>query len=589
MLHRPPAKYAMANIDSKSSLPRIASPSSIFAANDVIEDDHPPTSSSSPNLARSQARQPPRSTSTPAASVIPVAPPHPRSLLRPSHSSSSLPSSTPKATPNSALRHSTPTQEKSLAAGSTLPGAGSQSRKSVRFTDLRSPSPAPSSPPERRLDEDGPDSPNSPQNPEELLRAGGKRMMEAVEELDDTVIATFLLEALTLHEKGDSLAYLNILESLDPRTSSHRDMSSSASAPSIATAQPSTPVSSAANSTAVPDSAATATPANARGLSTAALTKWVRSFSAVVSSLTPRLAPLVDLILRLDWLDRGQKFVGVYGQFLENLVSAHAFYVVPVVRMLVGSFRAVPPALMKKFQKASASAGDPSASPGPAMAAISKVLSSRFDHIHGCLRGVLSLIPSGLSFMVPILAEHFPHKTETVEDNVWYLRNMIRVAGYAPMLRGAIWSLAVDRAVQIDVEIQSALDDLDDDDYNAVVHHCFDPDSLESQQHRAVDPVDLSPGLPPLLFPSSASRLAGSEANSSDADSDSDSESDDDDDDYGGDFDLSDGFESDSDESTSAPPEVVHNFQEMSGKLDSMLNLLMGQAKESLTAPPPPS
>ncbi|KAJ3109024.1 hypothetical protein HDU96_007338 [Phlyctochytrium bullatum] len=43
-----------------------------------------------------------------------------------------------------------------------------------------------------------------------------------------------------------------------------------------------------------------------------------------------------------------------------------------------------------------------------------------------------------------------------------------------------------------------------------------------------------------------------------------------------------------SDESTAAPPEVVHNFQEMSGKL-SMLNLLTGQAKESLTAPPPPS
>ncbi|KAJ3215897.1 hypothetical protein HDU67_010199 [Dinochytrium kinnereticum] len=353
-------------------------------------------------------------------------------------------------------------------------------------------------------------------------KEGKGEVLKDWEEMDDTSMVTFLVEALSLHEKtnlmfqGDSGAYLNIISTLDLS----------------ATLTPTNGTSSSSRE-----------PGAAKKVTTATLTKWVKSFSAVVSSLSPRLASLVDLLLKVDWIGRGDEFVQVYRHFLENLVSAHAFYMMPVVRMLVGWLRN---ASDKANLRSSAD------------------LSTAFDQIHECLRGVLRLIPSGLSFMIPILTENFPHKTENVQANVWYIRNMMRIAEYAPVLQRPIWGLAIDRAVQIDVEIQTALDDLDEEDYQSVFQHCFDPDALDGEGLEGT--VDIN----------------GIRKSADNDDNDSEDEHDE--------LDLEDGFESDSD-SDDAPPMIVHDFMKMAGKLDSMLNLLMGYVQEALTQPsnPPPT
>ena len=80
-------------------------------------------------------------------------------------------------------------------------------------------------------------------------------------------------------------------------------------------------------------------------------------------------------------------------------------------------------------------------------------LSTKFDYIHGILSGVLALIPSGPSFMLPIIAENFPHKMEDVQCHVWYVKNVLRILKYAPVLRNQTWSLLVDRTIQIDVSV----------------------------------------------------------------------------------------------------------------------------------------
>ncbi|KAI8846655.1 RNA polymerase I-specific transcription initiation factor RRN3 [Chytridium lagenaria] len=177
-------------------------------------------------------------------------------------------------------------------------------------------------------------------------------------------------------------------------------------------------------------------------------------------------------------------------------------------------------------------------------------ISNDFDRIHEALRGVLRLIPSGLSFMVPILTEHFPHKSEDLHANVWYMKNMMRVVEYAPVLMKPMWGLAVDRILQIDVEIKTALDDLDDDEHKEVLEHCFDPDAPDLYQKS--------------LY------LEGKKEHYSESDSDSD------------DLNLDDDSDSDSD---SEPPPIVHDFAKLTGKLDSMLNVLMGYVKDTLTSP----
>lgn len=64
----------------------------------------------------------------------------------------------------------------------------------------------------------------------------------------------------------------------------------------------------------------------------------VDAVSAVVSSLTPAHALLVDALLALPWLldkDGCARFTA----FLENLVSAHATHAQPVARMFVALLR----------------------------------------------------------------------------------------------------------------------------------------------------------------------------------------------------------------------------------------------------------
>jgi RNA polymerase I-specific transcription initiation factor RRN3 len=74
-------------------------------------------------------------------------------------------------------------------------------------------------------------------------------------------------------------------------------------------------------------------------LDTPALARWILALSGVVSNMTSNVSSLVDAILVLDWTARGEEFVEAYRHLLENLVSAHAFYVVPIVKMLIESFR----------------------------------------------------------------------------------------------------------------------------------------------------------------------------------------------------------------------------------------------------------
>ncbi|KAI9487923.1 RNA polymerase I-specific transcription initiation factor RRN3-domain-containing protein [Zychaea mexicana] len=65
---------------------------------------------------------------------------------------------------------------------------------------------------------------------------------------------------------------------------------------------------------------------------------WIQILSENVSQLDKSCATLVEAVLNIDWAFREDKFADAYVAFLEHLVSAHAFYVVPVIRKLVKGF-----------------------------------------------------------------------------------------------------------------------------------------------------------------------------------------------------------------------------------------------------------
>ncbi|KAI9096887.1 RNA polymerase I-specific transcription initiation factor RRN3 [Phlyctochytrium arcticum] len=195
---------------------------------------------------------------------------------------------------------------------------------------------------------------------------------------------------------------------------------------------------------------------------------WLSAFSQSVSSLPSQCSALVNTIISLDWTGENEQVAHAFGQFLENLVSAHAVHVLAVTKMLVIQLRAAPK----------------SSSIPPA---------AHFRRVHSMLRNVLALIPTGPSFMIPILTENFPHKTESLETHIYYLQNMLHLLQYAPVLRNQAISLIIDRIVQVDVEIQVDLDELDDDVWEAVQRSVFtvdieNPESVWNQARVPSDP-----------------------------------------------------------------------------------------------------
>ncbi|ORY52528.1 RNA polymerase I-specific transcription initiation factor RRN3 [Rhizoclosmatium globosum] len=275
----------------------------------------------------------------------------------------------------------------------------------------------------------------------------------------------------------------------------------------------------------------------------ASLLRWISTLSRFVSKMQASASLLVDAILALDWCSKDAEFIAEYRHLLENLVSANASFVQPVLKMLVSSFRSV-------------QVKDES----PAL------LSAKFDHIHSILAGILHLIPSAPSLLTHIVTDNFPHKSESVEDNMWYLKNCMRIVSYAPVLQNSVWLLVIDKLVQIDVEIQTSLDNLDEDEYDTVLQHCFDFDGAE------LDSPDLLAS--PNTFASAGKakeveddmELSMDALYESDNESDSESET----------SESADEEDSD-DEDGGAPALIITDFREMAGKLDSMLQFMMQQ------------
>ncbi|KAI8807043.1 RNA polymerase I-specific transcription initiation factor RRN3-domain-containing protein [Cladochytrium replicatum] len=233
-------------------------------------------------------------------------------------------------------------------------------------------------------------------------------------------------------DEGDPAAYLDLVHKLTTRTTQNRRK------PSTQT------VSFGSNGILVSPSP------NLVSLLT--LRRVVRALSHVVSQLKPHAADaLVNAILNLRWICAdaadSEEFVGVYRQFLENLVSAHAAHVLPVLRMLVRKL--VPPSTGEEEESG--------------VDVTTEEMVWVFEKAHEMMRGVLGLIPSGATFLAPMLADHFPHKSEAVFVQVWYLKNLLRVVEYAGVLRDKIWGLIVDRMIQVDVDIQGEIEELDEE------------------------------------------------------------------------------------------------------------------------------
>ncbi|KAG9126040.1 hypothetical protein FRC07_005159 [Ceratobasidium sp. 392] len=186
------------------------------------------------------------------------------------------------------------------------------------------------------------------------------------------------------------------------------------------------------------------------GSSAAQLRSWITALSHVVSSLERSHAPLVEAVLATPWATLDDAFAAAYTNFVGMLVSARPEYLAAVLGRCVQGLT----------YQAGAQALDRCSAESSSAPITRRTI---YNRVHNLLSHLLGLIPTLPLALQPVLASHFPHKKLSKLAQTTYIRNLLTLSGYCPGLSDAILSLVVERAQQIDVEIQVELEDLDEE------------------------------------------------------------------------------------------------------------------------------
>ncbi|KAK7470311.1 DNA independent RNA polymerase I transcription factor [Stygiomarasmius scandens] len=262
----------------------------------------------------------------------------------------------------------------------------------------------------------------------------------------------------------------------------------------------------------------------------AQLRLWIQALSHVVSRLERTHSALVEAIVSMPWVTLDTASVKSYTVFIGMLVSARPEYLSTVLSKIAHGFT-----YQASLQALDMSQPETSSSP----------LTRRvvYDRLHFLLRHLLSLIPTLPSTLMPLLSRNFPHKRQSILHQSTYIRNLLRVSGYCPELSDQILSTIVDRAIQIDVEIQVEIEELEE----------AEEEENDQEQVFELDPFDI---------------VVGQEgSDSSDDEDDSDGE------DNFSDLSSDAGLE-DMDKKVPELPMDVAHIREMVKKLDTILKLI---------------
>ncbi|KAI0340915.1 RNA polymerase I-specific transcription initiation factor RRN3 [Trametopsis cervina] len=183
--------------------------------------------------------------------------------------------------------------------------------------------------------------------------------------------------------------------------------------------------------------------------SPAQLRLWLIALSHVISRLERTHAPLIESIVSMPWTIMDSAFVKSYTSFLGMLVSAKPEY----LTMILGK---VASGLTYQSGLQALNAGIPESSSRPLTRRVV------YDRMHSLLQHLLSLVPTLPSTLQPLLVRNFPHKRQNQASQVTYIRNLLRITEYCPELSDRIFATIIDRAIQIDVEIQVELEELEE-------------------------------------------------------------------------------------------------------------------------------
>ncbi|VFV39973.1 rna polymerase i-specific [Lynx pardinus] len=142
---------------------------------------------------------------------------------------------------------------------------------------------------------------------------------------------------------------------------------------------------------------------------------WLLEFRSSIMYLTKDFEQLINILLRLQWLNRSQTVVEEYLAFLARVVI--------------------------KEGDVDVSDSDDEDDNLPAT----------FDTCHRALQIIARYVPSTPWFLMPILVEKFPFVRKSERTLECYVHNLLRISVYFPTLRHEILELVIEKLLKLDV------------------------------------------------------------------------------------------------------------------------------------------
>ncbi|OWB82973.1 hypothetical protein B5S33_g1602 [[Candida] boidinii] len=191
--------------------------------------------------------------------------------------------------------------------------------------------------------------------------------------------------------------------------------------------------------------------------------------------------PLIQFLLKLKWLDYylpvikskqisnsisnsndnvqiliNQKFVKVYTTFLSVLVSGIPKF-----------WNDVTDKLIKDFGK-----------------------KSNLPIIHDTLNYIIGIMPTSVNNLPTLLSKNFPHKQTSKYELTNYVKNLLELTKYCEEVRTPVWSIIMDNCIKLDVELQNELDEIDDEDLNEALDKEENDQEVNDSDEEEVESED---------------------------------------------------------------------------------------------------
>lgn len=197
------------------------------------------------------------------------------------------------------------------------------------------------------------------------------------------------------------------------------------------------------------------------------LTQYLLALASCAPTLKEKpFRDLANTVLNCTWVGRDDRFVQAYIEFLAALASVGA-YLYDALAITFEFFA-------ETRKSCWAVAGYPD---------VSKFVVE--DRLHAALRRLLRVSPAAVRSVMAVAKTKYPVQEDDKRVHESYVDNLLRIREYAPDLGRSLLNLVVEQLVNIDVNMQTDLDDLDDE-LTTAVHRAL----AESRVRALENPVD---------------------------------------------------------------------------------------------------